>query len=126
MAQGKYLTWPELGERGNSFSLPLSNSIETLDTHTHDGVTSDKISAKNLVKEYVILAQADWVADGGEYKQTLTLPSGHDADSISMTFLINSGSNIGKRISPCVKKTSSTEFEISIAFNSFDLKVVFH
>lgn len=125
MIDGNYLSWPEAGDRGSVFGPKIVTNFETLDEHVHDGVTSDKISAKHVNKGAVTLATSDWVlAASGDYRQTLTLPSGYAFDTCGLRFFINSGAHSGKEIHPTVIKLTTTTVEVSVMTNSFDVKAV--
>lgn len=124
MIQGNFLKIPETNDRGSIFCPAISESLTILDTHSHDGLNSPKISTKELTKPEIILQSANWTMDGGDYKQMVTLPAGYLYDNSHLKFIINSGADIGSEINPTVKKVGINTFEVFIMSNTVDLKVV--
>jgi hypothetical protein len=126
MQQGNYLAFPENGDRGTVFCPAITENFQTLDVHKHDGLTSDKISAKDLTKGTVNLVIADWsaVVDTGDYKQEVTLPSGYEFDTAVLKFVIDSGSEVGHEFYPTVIKTAVNKFDLYMYSNAYDVKVV--
>jgi hypothetical protein len=124
MITGDYLQIPETGDRGTTFCPAISQNFTILDGHTHDGSNSEQIAAKSVTKGSVTLLAAAWASDSGEYKQTLTLPSGYLADTTVLRFTVNNGSLSGNICYPTVKKASANTFDVWIWDNTVELKVV--
>ena len=124
MIQGSFLKWPSAGDRGASFCVDISNNFSILDTHSHNGTNSPKISMSSAEKGVVNLTLNNWVASGDGYKQVVTLPSGYLFDTSMMKYIIASGVNVGEEVCLTAKKISTNTFEIYTSFPTFDLKVV--
>ena len=124
MLQGEFLKIPQTGDRGTVFCPAVSESLTTLDSHTHDGVNSKVISSKSVSKGEIDLSMANWVLDSGDYKQSVTLPSGYEFNKSMFKFIINSGSSLGREINPTIIKTGLNTFNVFVMTNTFDLKVV--
>ena len=123
MIQGNFLKIPQTGDRGNSFCPALSTNMEVLDTHSHNGVNSEKIASSSITKPEIILASNAWVLDGADYKQTVTLPNGYDFDKTHIKFVISSGDDQGSVIHPTVVKISSSTFSVYV-MKAIELKVL--
>jgi hypothetical protein len=124
MIQGTYLQIPQSGDRGSLFCPSISQSISVLDIHTHDGITSAKVNAKSLVKGVVSLSSGSWIDTGDDYRQLVSLPSGHDFDTSTITAQITSGTYAGHSFLPTIIKVSPTTFYLHCIFGNVDVKVV--
>lgn len=125
MQQGDYLKIPETGDRGSVFCPALSENMETLDAHTHDGINSPHVKTSSLSKETVTIVAGDFASQtDGDYKYNLTLPIGMAFDTSMFKFIIASGADLGKEIFPTVNKTDDNKLDILIYTNTFNLKVV--
>lgn len=124
MQTGKHFSWPTAGDRGSQFGPVIETAFNTLDTHNHDGLNSEKLAPTNVAKHEEILATANWAQDGEEYKQTFNLPSGYAYDTSLFKFIIASGSLSGIAINPTVTKVTASQIIISCSQGDFDLKVV--
>lgn len=125
MRQGNYLSIMEAADRGAVFCPAISANFETLDTHKHDGLDSEKISAQNITKSEQILTEGSWVADPRGYKQTITLPTGYLYDTTEFKFVVNTGPLAGAQIRPTLVKINDTSCDVHVTFGNYDLKVVF-
>jgi len=124
MKTGKYLTWPTAGDRGSKAHVAVSNAIETLDTHSHNGIDSEKLSPLTLEKVETVILIADFALTNGEYKVIHNLPAGYASDTANIKYIIASGAELGIEIFPTVRRITSTQIEISLNINTFDLRVV--
>lgn len=124
MLKLNYLWVPENGDRGGSFCEKVSEDLVILDAHNHDGVNSEKISPKNLNKETITLATAEWLADGDKYKQTMTLPSGYAFETAAFKCFFASGALSGREFHPTINRVTSTTVDLVLNTNAYDVKVV--
>jgi hypothetical protein len=125
MRQEKHLLIPEAGDRGKTFCPSISQNMEILDSHTHNGSDSDKISSENVLKSNIVLAEGDWASNERGFKQSVSLPTGFTFDEVDLVFTINTGPLLGQRITPTIVKTSSSTFDVFVTLGNYDLKVVF-
>lgn len=113
---------PENGDKGSVWFPALSDNIQQLNDHDHDGVDSAIISAKSILKGTVTIQSASWTADGtGRYKQTVTVPTGFNMDDFSITVRLQN-SHI---IHPSIDRVSSTSFIIYTPDNTLTYVAVF-
>jgi hypothetical protein len=124
MIQGTYLKWPETGDRSSVFSPAISEDLEILDSHNHNGVNSAKLDAKSLTKGSVTLLDSGWTDTGSDYRQLVTLPSGYDFDTCNIRAFINSGTYAGYEFVPTIYKASSSTFYLHCIYGNVSVKVV--
>ena len=111
---------PENGDRGSVWFTALNDDIVQLDAHTHDGVSSALIPAKNISKGSVVTST--WTSNGtGSFRQDLTVPTGYNMDDYSMTVRIT-GSDI---IMATIERLTSTTFRIYTLDNALAYTVIF-
>jgi hypothetical protein len=125
MIQLTYLKVPEAGDRGSVFCPAVSGNFETLNDHTHDGLTSRKIESHSLAKGLVAISADSWIIDeGGDYMHEVTLPTGYEYDKCVKKFVISSGAHLGREIHPTVIKTAINKFIVYVMTNTFAVNVV--
>ena len=116
---------PTDGDRGSTWFDDLENNIDLNDAHTHDGVTSPSLPAKNLAKSTQTLLNTSWAAVAGQlgtYSQTVVLPSGVTMANMMPKFQVSTvGAEEGNIIYPTVHQVSGTSYEIFINDNTLDL-----
>lgn len=124
MRQGNFLKIPETGDRGNVFSPAISDDLDTLDKHNHDGITSPTIKAKSIEKNTINIVNSGWINNGTDFYQEVTLPTGYDFDTTTIKAIINSGPFVGSLIFPTIIKTTPTKFNIFCMYGNLDLLLV--
>ena len=66
---------PESGDKGNVFFPALEDDIQQLNDHTHDGITSAKLTSQSIIGVSDTILAAGWVlVSGGTYRQVVTTP----------------------------------------------------
>jgi hypothetical protein len=104
---------PETGDRG--FWSDLEDDLEILNNHTHNGTDSEGISTKHIIKTTSLILSASWVAVSGQagtFRQTMTVPSGYEVDSMLPKFYINTGGQSGYQVHPTIRKVSNTTYDL--------------
>lgn len=112
---------PQTGDKGATIWSALEADIQQLNDHTHDGVTSALIPAKNLASTQGSILAAAWATYGGAptgfYRQTVTMPVGYSFDTTSITFQ----SSAGAYVYPTVEKVTNTTYYIYTTDNTLAL-----
>lgn len=106
---------PDNGDTGDVFFSAMSNNMQLLNDHTHDGVTSKLLGCTTQS----ILA-ASWAAapiGGGVFRQLMTVPTGYSFDTCSIWFKTSAGIVVY----PSIERVSSTTFYIYINDSSLAL-----
>jgi hypothetical protein len=118
---------PSTGERGTWWTN-LTDNWTRVNSHVHDNSDSARVECKNLTHGSNTILAASWAATTGQagtYEQTITVPSGYDVATVTMSFYVNSGSESGNMIFPTITKVTATTYKIYINDNSLDLKVLY-
>ncbi len=111
MLQGNFLKIPQPGDRGSLFCPALSENMDSLDSHVHDGISSEKITSSSIVRAAIDLLVENWQMDAsGDVKQLVTLPLGYKFNECSLRFVTNSG----EEIHPTIIKVSDNSFDVLI------------
>lgn len=101
---------PANGDNGAIWFPALNTNITLLNGHTHDGVTSAPISGTSITAGTVSVPSGSWTSDGtGRFKQDVTVPTGFNMDSFTITVRISSSGYI---INPTIEKLTTTTFRI--------------
>lgn len=117
---------PDSGDKGDVFFPALEENITQLDAHTHDGVTSPKIPSSSVEAVSQNVAAASWSDQGGDiYRALVTMPGSLQFDTSTLSFEINSGSDVGSRFFPSVTRVSANSFYVFINDDSLDIKVIY-
>lgn len=120
MLQGNFLKIPQPGDRGSLFCPALSENMDSLDSHVHDGISSEKITSSSIVRAAIDLLSENWQVDAsGDFKQLVTLPIGYKFNECSLRYVTNDG----LEISPTVLKISDNSFHVLI-MSPITLKVL--
>lgn len=113
---------PQSGDKGSVWFPALNDNIQQLNDHNHDGVTSALLPATSVSSASLTIPAAGWVADGtGRYRQDMTVPTGYNMDSFSITFKLSSG----EIILPSITRLSASSFRIFTLDNSLTYTAVF-
>lgn len=113
---------PQSGDKGSVWFPALNDNIQQLNDHNHDGVTSALLPATSVASASLTIPAAGWVADGtGRYRQDMTVPTGYNMDSFSITFKLSSG----EIILPSITRLSASSFRIFTLDNSLTYTAVF-
>ena len=68
---------PDKGDKGSVFFPALEDNITLLNSHTHNGTNSAKISSNGINLTTQSLLAGNWVlVAGGTYRQAVTIPNG--------------------------------------------------
>ena len=124
MRQEDFLKIIEAGDRGSVAHPAITENFEILDDHNHNGINSEKISASSIAKGTIYIQPVNWVFDGTDYAQTLTLPGGYEYDTTIMKFVITSGVDLGKEVMIRHEKVTINTFKIYCSFNDFSMHAV--
>lgn len=113
---------PENGDKGSIFWDALADNIVLDDAHTHDGVTSATIAAKNVTRGSVAVTGAGWAASGTRYRKTVTVPTGYSLATNQPMFLLNAS---GDRFYPHYEKITNTSFYLYMPVDNLAVDVIF-
>ncbi len=119
---------PVNGDKGSIFYPALAANIAQCNNHTHDGVTTSKLTAQSITGITATILTANWVAapiGGGLYRQLVTVPANTTYDAYGIIAQIASGGNSGMRVFPSLEKVSSTTFYIYSNDNSADWTLIY-
>lgn len=118
---------PDVGDRGSQWFPDLNFNIDRMNAHAHDGIDSEKIAIKNIVKQSQTLLSSAWGTDlgGSNYKQSVTMPTGLNFDDSQIKFIEVLSGTTGDQIHPTVSKTSATTFDVFVNDNTMTVKVVY-
>ncbi|HZX13702.1 MAG TPA: hypothetical protein VFF49_04805 [Thermodesulfobacteriota bacterium] len=77
---------PETGDFGDSWFDSLEDNISLSNSHDHDGVDGEKITAINLNPSTLSVSSGSFADQGdGYWRATVTVPSGGLVDSYTVT-----------------------------------------
>jgi hypothetical protein len=115
---------PDTGDRGSVFFPALESNIVRVNSHSHDGVNSELLSASLIQKGLQTILNTNWGADlgGSTYVQTVTLPTGWVFDNAVMSFYI---SGTGVRIWPSIVKLTTTTYSVEVNDNTLTLTATY-
>lgn len=119
---------PATGDKGSVFWPALEDNITQLNTHSHNGTNSAKISAAASTGVAQSVSAAGWGSlSGGLYRQTVTLPAA--LTSASGTYAdyaieIRNAAN-GRRLFLQTEEVTTTTFYVWCNDNSIDLDVLY-
>lgn len=68
---------PQTGDKGggvNGFWVALENDIAQLDSHSHNGVNSAKLTSSSVTTTTQAITAVGWVASGSGFRQLVTMP----------------------------------------------------
>ena len=88
---------PDDGDLGSTWFPNLYDNITQLDAHTHDGITSSKLTSSSLTAVTSALTSGDWAAVSGKtglFSQTVGMPTGLDFDDYFVVFKDSSGDQL--------------------------------
>ena len=77
---------PETGDKGSIFFAALEDNIDQVNSHSHNGTDSEKLStiSSNVLTSDVLAAS--WAADGNTYKQSIIMPAGIVYDNVTISY----------------------------------------
>ena len=111
------------GEDSSSWFDLLEELIEKIAVHNHDSVNSAPVDLSSIDKKESILSPIGWNIDSvGNYKQTVTLPSGVESSQVDF-ICINTVS--GERLYPTINITSPTTIDVTINTNQLEIKILY-
>lgn len=99
---------PQNGDVGGTVFPAMQDNITQLDAHSHDGVTSPKLTAASSTAVTASVLSAAWVATSdGNYRQAVTLPAAlsYDTTQIAMKVLNN-------QVFAKIEKISASQFYV--------------
>ncbi len=77
---------PQTGDFGDTWFPALEDNIQQSNSHSHDGVNSEKISSVNFVATVSTILAASFVDQlDGYYRALVTIPSGVLLDNVAIT-----------------------------------------
>jgi hypothetical protein len=114
---------PQTGDKGDVFFPALEDNITQLNSHTHNGTDSAKITAASGVVVTQAIASGSWSSQGnGTYKQTVTIPAGFaNYDDFRVSFKNSSGDYFYLKTA----KITATTYDVYINDNSLSLTAVY-
>ena len=115
---------PQDGEQGNVWSKGIERNIEKQDELM---TKVNGLKSTDLQKPETVIDKANWDVDpdGKGYVQTISVPTGILLDSVSMKFLISSGSRLNQEVYPTVIPLSTTVYKVLVNNDTLDLKVLY-
>ena len=110
--------------RDSDWWTQLEDNIEQVNSHDHDGVDSNKITANNITKGTTTIAAADWSVDAGgsTFTKAVTMPSGYTFDNAVIMVM---DTDTGDQLFPTITKTGASAYTISVNDNTLNLKVIY-
>lgn len=104
----------------------LEFNIDRTDAHTHDGVTSGRVLAKNLDKLTTSVVGATASAlSGGNFRHTITVPGALDINKAEFKAYVNGGPLDGCELKLEYKRISATQIEVFVNDNTMDFVIVY-
>jgi hypothetical protein len=83
---------PQTGDQGSTLFTALSDNIQRVNDHDHDGSDSALLTAASVTSVTQSIAAGSWVATSqGNYRQLVTLPGSLDYDNINIIMKNSSG-----------------------------------
>ena len=77
---------PDTGDFGDSWFQALEDNINQSNTHSHNGIDSEKISSISFVSEVSTILAASFVDQlNGYYRSLVTIPGGALLDTLAIT-----------------------------------------
>lgn len=116
---------PNNGERG--FWANLNANTDRLNNHTHDGVDSAKIPPTSITKATQSILSASWSSTGGgNYTQTVTLPTGYTfSNGLSVKFYTTVGGTIKDELHASIVWISNSQYQLQVNDNTLALTAVY-
>lgn len=117
---------PETGDKGSVWFPALEDNIQQLNDHTHDGITSSKISAGAIEALTQTLTFGNWnLVVAGTYRQLVTMPGALQFDTAPKRFVLDTAPYVGHEIFPSIEKVTANTFYVYINNNTLNLKVIY-
>ncbi len=115
---------PQNGDTGAVLFPAFEAMIAQIDAHTHDGLTSAKLTtaASNVVTQAVEAASWGASLGNGRYRQTITLPVNLSYDNILISMRLTA---TGHQVFPTIEKVSSTQYYVYTNDNSVAFTAVY-
>ena len=105
---------PQAGDFGDVWFPALEFNINQLDSHSHNGIDSQKIGSINIVATVVTVPSASFVTQiDGSFKAPVTIPAGSLIDTLVITI---KDPTTKDEVFLKVAKTSPTTFDLSTNF----------
>lgn len=110
---------PVTGDRGSVFFPGLEDTIDQLNSHSHNGVDSALVSGYNISKGSVSIANTSWVSEGnGNYYQSVNLTGGYNVNTCVLQF--KKTGSLGY-IYPTVEFLTTTSVKVIVNDNTLNL-----
>jgi hypothetical protein len=124
---------PQTGDKGSTFFPDLEFDITRLNGHSHNGTDSDRLTAKNFVKNIQQINSGFSALGNGLQKTTVTAPSGYQVGTLSTTFPAGSTiasirfyiTSTGEEISPKYVRLSTTQYDLYLPTSLSDVLAVY-
>ena len=102
-------------------------NIEHIDGHNHDGVNSAAVALTNMVKTSQTLLAADWVADGNQFRQEVTMPVGYTYLNSLIKFMVDDATDAydNSEFYPVVQYTGASSFWIYTTDNTIGVHIIY-
>jgi hypothetical protein len=103
---------PETGDFGDVWFPALEDNIDLSNSHSHDGINGEKISAISLTASTLTVLSASFIdQSNGYYRATVTVPGGGLVDNFVVTVKDPTTKDV---IYAKFEKLSATQFYIHI------------
>lgn len=113
---------PETGDFGDIWFTALEDNITLSNSHKHDGVDGEKLTAININSSTVSVLSGSFVDQGdGYFRAPVSIPSGGLADNFTVTV---KDPTTKEQIFAKTEKASSTSYYVYINFVQ-DVEVYF-
>lgn len=117
---------PQTGDKGSTWFPALEANIQQLNDHTHDGVTSSKLTANSVESLEQVVTNAGWsLVTTGTYRQLISLPGSLQFDQQMIRFILNTAPYIGHEIYPSIERVTANSYYIYINDNSLGLRILY-
>ena len=117
---------PDNGDKGSIFFPALYDNITQLDSHSHNGVNSPKLSTASITNSTQSIDKTNWAAVGdgtGRFAQNVTMPGGLDYDVNHIIFHNAASPYFLMHLD--IEKVSTTVYKVYINDNTIDLTAVY-
>lgn len=117
---------PQTGDRGSVWFPRLEDNFQRLNDHNHDGSNSSLLTPAAISKalfKTVILSAAWSSLGGGNYRQTITVPSGvTELNNYVVQFYVTA---TGVRVFPSFERQSATSYFVFTNDNSLGYTAIY-
>lgn len=120
---------PSDGDRGITFWDQLADDITQLNSHSHNGTDSARLTSQSITAVSAAITTAGWsLQSNGIYRQTVNMPAGTDFDDYGIAFQITASTGsvgVGQRVDLLVEKVSDTSYYLYSNDNALAVTAIY-